>query len=181
MEGCLLNRVIFLFMISTLFLMACTPYGITGGPENLDSDDSDTTQEELEVMENPKIFSITIENFEKNMERKNSSSLLSGTESGYITKNKLIEIDYKGEASDKSEPMSQLYILINQSGKNFDSIEKESTEILDMLFSSLEVSYDLEEVLINIKNDKITLMETEDISLELTDNTQTIQMIITPK
>lgn len=181
MEGCLLNKVIFLFIVSTLFLNACTPYGITGGPENRDSDDNGTTQEELEVMENPKTFSITIENFEENMQQKNSSALLSSTESGYITNNKLIGIDYKGEASDKNKPMSQLYILINQPGKTFDSIEKECMEILDMLFSSLEVSYDLDELLINIKNDKIILMDTEDVSVELTDNTQTIQMIIMPK
>lgn len=181
MEESLLNRVILYIILSVVFLTACSPYGINGEPEELHFDSNSSTPEELEALENMKTFSITIDNFEANMEIQNNKTLLNVTETGYITKDQLIQIDYKHDLDDKNEPLTYIYILINQSGESFPSIEKECIETLGMLFTSLEVSYDLNELVRNVKENKIAVMDTEDVMVELTDNVKTIQMVISPK
>lgn len=160
--------------------MGCTPYGITGGPESINDDNNKTVQDELEVMENPKVFPLEIETFEENIKLKDSNSLLLNTDSGYITKNKQMKIDYKEKGNGNSDSITNFYIFIDQPGKNYPSIEQDLAEILDLLFSSLEVPYDLKHFMENIESNQITLMDTKEVLAELTDNVNSIQIIIRP-
>lgn len=180
MEERLLNKGILFIFIGMLFLIACSPYGLTGGP-NSDSDDSEATPEEIAEMENMKTFSITLDQFEKNMQTQNNDALLNEKEMGYVSKDHLIQIDYKSDSTDKNEPLSHIYISIDQPSAEFTNIEQECTTILEMLFTSLEVPYDVNELVASVKENKIEAMNTEDVMVELTNNSTNIQMTVIPK
>lgn len=176
----LLNKVIPYIFMSLLFLTSCSPYGLTGDP-NSDSNDSEATPEEIAEMENMKTFSITLEQFEKNMQTQNNDVLLNETEIGYVTKDHLIQINYKSDSADKNEALTYIYILIDQPSAEFTNIEQECIATLEKLFTSLDVSYDVNELVTSVKENKIEAMDTEDVMVELTNNSTNIQMTISPK
>ncbi|MBD8007615.1 hypothetical protein [Bacillus norwichensis] len=175
-----MNKVILYICMGMLFLTACSPYGLTGGPDS-DSDDSEPTPEEIAAIENMKTFSLTIEQFEKNMQTQSNDAVLNETEMGYETKDHLIKIDYKDDSTDANDPLTYIYILIDQPSAKFTNIEKECIATLEMLFASLEVSYDVNQLVTSVKENKIEAMNTEDVMVELTNNSANIQMTISPK
>jgi hypothetical protein len=180
MEERLLNKVIIYISLCLLFLTACAPYGLTGNP-NEDVNDSEATPEELEALENMKTFAVTIEQFEKNIESQNKDDVFNITETGYETKNHLIQIDYKDETRDKSSFLTDIYLFIDHPGAEFTNIEKEFSSILELTLTSLEVSYDMNELITSVKENKGEAMGTEDVFIELANTKENIQLIVSPK
>lgn len=178
MEERWLNKIVIYILMGMLLLTACSPYGLTGNP-NPNSDDGESTPEEIAKMEEMDTFSTTIEQFEKNMQVQNKDAVLTETETGYVTKDHLIQIDYKGDSA-RNEPLTYMYILINQPGPEFSHVQKEFAEIIEMIFTSLNVSYDLNDLIKSIKENKPEIMNTEDVKVELTNYNENIQMIISP-
>lgn len=178
MEERLLNKIIFYILMGILFLTACSPYGLTGNP-NSNADEGKSTPEEIAAMEGMDTFPITLEEFEKNMQKQNNDAVLNVTEEGFITKDRSIQIDYKGNLA-SNDPLTFIYILINKPSPEFSNVQKDFIKIIEMVFISLNVSYDLNELITSINENKIEIMSTDDVKVELTNYNENIQMIISP-
>lgn len=164
-----------------MILTACSPYGLQENPNQKSDENNNSTADELSAMDSMEEFPVTIGEFEEKIQLQNEDHLLIETDSGYTMKDDWIQIDYKNESSDKSEPIMYIYIFINQENKKFNLLEKEFSQISERIFTSLDVTYDVDELVKSIYENKIDAMHTEDTVVELTNNSENIQMIISPK
>ncbi len=169
-----------LFFLSIVILSACSPYGLKDNPNQNVDEANESTEAELLALDDMLEFPVNIGQFEDELQLQNEDNLLSQTESGYIARNKLIEIDYKDERSDNSEPIHYIYVTIDLTSENFNEVEKDFTLIFERIFTALEVSYDMDELVTGINNGEIEAMESKDISVESTGH-ESIQLIISPK
>ncbi|MCK1991751.1 hypothetical protein GW626_15480 [Peribacillus muralis] len=174
-----MNKKYACLILCVLLLTACSPYGITGNPDPQDSSDTESTPEEIAAMENPKTFSITVEEFEKAIVNNDNQRLLIKTESGFNTKDKTIHLTY-GSTEEKNY-LLDLYLFVDESKEDFQDIEDKFTAVLEIIFHSLEVSYDISELKANLKGNDSLGMDTDDVLIEITNNSTNIQLVIIPK
>jgi len=178
-----LKKLISLILIIFIFLSACSPLGITGKPEPLlNNNDNEPTLNEIEVMGNIKEFSVTIKQFENKLKEQEYYNSLKETNTGYVSNNKLFNLSYKGNSVNTDEHLTNINILINESNSKFKNIEDEFESFFEAIFTSLEVSYDLEEITSKIiEKHTGEINNSEDIRVELTNNRENIQIIISSK
>lgn len=172
-----LNKKYACLILGILLLTACSPYGITGNPE--DASDTESTPEEITAMENPPTFSITVEEFEKEIVNNDNQRLLIKTESGFNTKDNKIQLTY--DLTDEKKKLADLFLFVEESKEDFPTIEKKFTAVLEVIFQSLDVSYDISELKANLKGNDFLGMDTDDVSVSITNNSTNIQLAIIPK
>lgn len=163
-------------LLSALLITACSPYGIQGNP-NLDTNDA--TSEEIAAMENIKTFSKTVAEFEKSIVNNDNQMVLIKTESGFNTKDNAIQLTY--DSTDEKKNLADLFLFVDESKDDFPDIEEEFTAFLKIVFQSLEISYDISELIDNLKGNDFLGMNTDDVSIEITNNSANIQLAIIPK
>ncbi|WP_057911516.1 hypothetical protein [Peribacillus muralis] len=174
-----MNKIYACLILCVLLLTACSPYGITGNPDPQDASDTESTPEEIAAMENPITFSITVEEFEKAIVNNDNQRLLIKTESGFNTKDKTIQLTY--DSTDEKKNLADLFLFVEESKEDFPTIEKKFTAVLEVIFQSLEASYDISELKANLKGNDFLGMDTDDVSVSITNNSTNIQLAIIPK
>jgi len=170
-----------LVVVGTLLLTACAPYGVEGNPHNTSTTEQNSDDQTDESLANLKTFPITIGEFERHVQKNDVSKFLSETETGYETGKQIMIIEYKNNRSKENDKLGNINILINQPGKKLSEIEDDVLRLFEILFTSMNVSYEPEKLMTNIKANQINLLSSEEMALELTNYVDDIQLIIEPK
>ncbi len=137
-------------------------------------------QEELDAMENVKVFEITVDEFIVKL--KDTNKFKVKTEE-LLSKDKLMTVEY----ACKQEQLSHVYISIKTSFKNMDEDKEKVHDDLAPIFSALGEDYPKELVESSLEDTTFQILEIaplEHLKVAITNNNEkdnNIQLIITPK
>jgi len=178
-----MKKIIFLFIPLMILLAGCGAYGLTGNPNKSNQkNEEESHSDEIEIMNNVKQFKVTIQSFETNLKEKDFYENLKETELGFISKDKLFKIDYKNPSSKQDEYLTNVYMIINEPYDNFDKIENNFRLFWNSIIASLEVPYDVEDVIMKIKEKHSGQIDNSEVlSVELTGANENIQIILNHK
>ncbi|MDT0173808.1 hypothetical protein Q9R23_12590 [Exiguobacterium sp. BRG2] len=175
-----MRNVKLLFLCGFLLIAGCTPYGITGSPEK-DAPKSQETAAEKKAMETPDHFSVTLQAFENEIAQYAFFKEFEPIQNGLKQSDGPVQFEYKSKDLKNEDSLQNIYLTINVDGEEFSTASQQTLQSLEMICDGLNQNVDLVTVIKRIKANETSLYENEQLSIELMNFKNDVQIIISPK
>lgn len=186
-----------IWLVIVFFLTACgslAPVKPDMGEEPLTSaEEAAIIANEEEAWANRPKFDITIGDYEKAIAEFPIFAELEVIPNSpvYLTRNKLIELDYKTEGDEQMDSLYRIVIYINVHDKPLETTEEQLSQVLEMVIVSLNEEYDRELIFQRIKDNPLEIRQSESklvetsysdkVNLEVGHSPDWLNIWITPK